>query len=166
LTTSIFGKTIKNMPRPRTKTGPRKPLDNYLELVRQFPLRPLRSDKELDRAIAMIDSLLDRDRLGPAEEDYLDVLGDLVERYEDQSHPIPDVSDGEMLRFLIDQREVTQVEVARATGIRESRISEVLSGKRTLTRMQISKLAAYFRVSPAMFLPAGPLDRHLTDRRS
>ncbi len=53
---------------------------------------------------------------------------------------------------------MTQAELARATGIRESRISEVLSGKRKLTRTQISKLAAFFRVSPAVFLPAGPLD--------
>jgi HTH-type transcriptional regulator / antitoxin HigA len=140
------------MPSPRAKTRPRKDLNGYLKLVRQLPLRPIRSEKELDRAIAMIDSLLDRDRLSPAEQDYLDVLGDLVERYEDQAYPIPDVSDGDMLRFLIDQREIAQAEIARATGIRESRISEVLSGKRKLTRTQITRLAAYFRVSPAVFL--------------
>ena len=90
------------------------------------------------------------------EQDYLDVLGDLVERCEDQAYPIPDVSDGGMLRFLIDQKEVTQADVARATGIHESRISEIPSGKRELTRTQITKLAANFRVSPAVFLPAGP----------
>ncbi len=64
--------------------------------------------------------------------------------------------DGTAKSFLIDQKEVTQAEVARATGIRESRISEVLSAKRKLTRTQITKLAAYFRVSPAVFLPAAP----------
>ena len=49
---------------------------------------------------------------------------------------------------------MTQAEVARATKIAESRISEVLSGKRRLTRGQIEKLAAYFHVSPAVFLSA------------
>ncbi len=34
--------------------------DQYLELLRGFPLRPLRSDADLDAAIAMIDSLIDR----------------------------------------------------------------------------------------------------------
>jgi antitoxin component HigA of HigAB toxin-antitoxin module len=63
-----------------------------------------------------------------------------------------------MLAHLIEAKDVTQAEVARATGIRESRISEVLSRKRKLTRTQITKLAAYFRVSPAVFLPAAPLD--------
>ncbi len=143
------------MAAPKTKARHRDALDGYLELVRRFPLRPIRNEKELDRAIAVIDALLDRDRLTTPEEDYLDVLGDLVERYEDKVHPIEDVSDGAMLRFLIDQKDVTQAQVARATGIAESRISEVLSAKRRLTRKQIEKLAAYFHVKPAVFLPAG-----------
>src|SRR5437899_9006113 len=86
-TTEATGKRIENMPSPKMKRRPSKALDGYLDLVRQFLLRPIRSEKELDRAIAMINSLLDRDRLSPAEEDYPDVLGGLVERYEDKHHP-------------------------------------------------------------------------------
>jgi transcriptional regulator with XRE-family HTH domain len=63
-----------------------------------------------------------------------------------------------MLRFLIDQNDVMQAEIARSASILESRISEVLCGNRKPTRMQITKLAAHFRVSPAVFLPAGPRD--------
>ena len=47
--------------------------DRYLELVHRFPLRPIRSDKELDQAIRVLDSLLDRTRLEPEEKDYLEV---------------------------------------------------------------------------------------------
>src|SRR5438132_11922749 len=159
-TTGASGRRVKSMAGPKTKTRHSKSLDGYLELVRAFPLRPIRTEKELDRAIAVIDALLDRGRLTAAEDDYLDVLGDLVERYEDKHHPIPtdDLSEAEMLGHLIEAKDVTQAEVARATGTRESRFSEALTGKRRLTRTQISKLAAYFRVSPAVFLPAEPLD--------
>jgi hypothetical protein len=45
-----------------------------MELVRQFPLRPVRSKKGLDDATKMIDGLLDKVRLTTAEKDYLDVL--------------------------------------------------------------------------------------------
>ncbi len=130
------------------------PPASYMALIRLFPLRPITSEKELDRATTVVNGLLDRDDLDPGEEDYLDVLSDLVERYEEKHHQIPidDLSDGEMLEHLIEAKGVTQVVVARATGIRESRISEVLSGKRKMTRTQIAKLAAYFRVSPAVFL--------------
>ena len=128
--------------------------DRYLDLVRRFPLRPLRTEAELDAAIAVIDGLLDRPTLTAPEQDYLDVLGDLVERYEDKHHPINNVSDAGLLEHLIEAKGVTQAAVARATGIAESRLSEVLRGKRQLTRAQITKLAAYFQVAPAVFFPS------------
>lgn len=142
------GKTIK---RPARRSAVATPSRSYLTLVRRFPLRPIQSDVDLDRAIAMVDSLLDRDKLDAGEQDYLDVLSDLIERYEDRTDPPRDVSDAEMLRFLMEQQGVKQVELSRATGIVESTISAVLSGKRTLNRSQIGKLATYFHVSPSVF---------------
>jgi HTH-type transcriptional regulator/antitoxin HigA len=138
--------------KPRARSG--RATDPYLALVRRFPLRPIRSEAELDAAAAMIDALVERDDLDPGEVDYLDVLSDLVERYEDRVHPVGDVSDAAMLEFLIDQKAVKQVDVARATGIAESTLSEVLRGRRQLTRAQIGKLARYFHVGPAVFLQA------------
>jgi HTH-type transcriptional regulator/antitoxin HigA len=128
--------------------------DLYLELVRQFPLRPIRSEDELDRAIAIIDSLIDRDDLSPDEQDYLDVLGDITEKYETEHHPLPPVSDAEMLRHLIDARGTTQARVAAETGIAESTISAVLAGKRGLNRKHIEALARHFKVNPAVFISA------------
>lgn len=124
---------------------------SYLRLVRAFPLRPLRTEEDLDRAIEVIDSLLDRENLNAAEADYLDVLGDLVERFEAEHDPIEDVSDADMLAHLIDAKGVTQADVARGTRIAVSTISEVLSGKRTLSRTHIGKLARYFGVAPGTF---------------
>jgi HTH-type transcriptional regulator / antitoxin HigA len=126
--------------------------DRYLDLVRQFPLRPLRTDADLDAAVAVIDALIDRPTLTAPEQDYLDVLSDLVEAYEADAVPMRPVSDAEMPRFLIDQKNVTQAGAASGAGIAESTISEVLAGKRMLNRGQIAKLARYFHVEPGAFL--------------
>ncbi len=144
------------MPRPHTvKRIPKDAdRDRYLELVRQVPLRPIRSESELNRAIEQIDALLDLDRRGHAEDDYLDVLSDLVEKYEDEHDPMPPVSSAEMLRFLIESQHTTQSKVATGTGISESTISEVLAGKRELNRKHIEALSRHFHVSPAVFLSA------------
>ncbi|MGC8638855.1 MAG: helix-turn-helix domain-containing protein [Isosphaeraceae bacterium] len=125
--------------------------DKYLKLVRAFPLRPIRSEAELDHAIEVIDSLLDRDNLDEGEEDYLDVLGDLVYKYEAENDPIQDVSDADMLRFLLDSKGISQTELARQSGIAESTISEILGGKRTPSRRHIAALSRVFHVSPAVF---------------
>jgi HTH-type transcriptional regulator/antitoxin HigA len=126
--------------------------DRYFELIKSFPLRPLRSDAELDRAIAVIDSLIDQEELSPDEDDYLDVLGDLVEKYETEHHPMPEVSDSDMLRHLIETRGTTQAKLSVEVGIALSTVSEILAGKRRLNRKHIEALARHFRVSPAVFL--------------
>jgi HTH-type transcriptional regulator/antitoxin HigA len=126
----------------------------YLHLLEQFRLRPIRTGEELDRAAAVVDQLVSRrEALLPEEEEYLDILSDLIERYEEEAVPIPDVTGAAMLRFLIEQRGVTQHALAKETGIASSTISAVLKGDRELTRKHIERLAAYFRVAPAVFLP-------------
>jgi HTH-type transcriptional regulator/antitoxin HigA len=130
----------------------------YFELVKQFPLRPLRSEKDLDQAIKTVDRLAVKKSLDRSERDYLDVLADLIERYEDQHHEIEPLADAEMLRFLIEQSGRSQIRLAHETGIANSTISAVLSGKRDLTRRQVVKLSAYFHVDPGVFLvPVGTM---------
>lgn len=125
--------------------------DRYLELVGLFPLRPIRSEEELDEATKVIHMLIDQDSLSPPEDDYLDVLSDLVEAYETVHYPDEDVSDADMLRYFMELRELTQATLAKQVGIAESTISEVLAGKRKLTRKQIGKLAKFFHVEPGVF---------------
>lgn len=134
-----------------TVNRPGKAEDRYLDLVRRFPLRPIRSDEELNEAVRVVDSLLDRRDLASDEEDYLEVLGGLIEAYESEAHPMPPVSDAEMLRHLIEAKGVSQTQVSDATGIADSTISEVLKGKRALNRNHIGKLAKYFKVPPDVF---------------
>jgi HTH-type transcriptional regulator/antitoxin HigA len=137
------------------KTSAARVDESYLDLIREFPLKPLGSEKELDRATAIIHRLIDRgfDDLTDGEEAYLEVLSDLVEKYESVHHPIEDVGEPVMLAHLIESRGVTQRMVAKATGIKESAISDLLAGRRRFNRDHIQKLAEYFQISPATFFP-------------
>lgn len=126
-------------------------VNGYFGLVQSFPLRPIRSEAELDRAIAIIDSLLTREDLDSGEEDYLDVLSDLVHKYEAEHDPIAPVPDSDMVRFLLESNGLSQTELAQQTGVAESTISEVLAGKRKLSRRHIAIFAKAFHVSPAIF---------------
>ena len=125
--------------------------DLYLKLILAFPLCPLKNDDDLARAITVIDSLIVRGDLDNGEQDYLDVLTDIVEKYEGNEHPMHRASDAEVLRFLIEDRKITQSELAEATKIANSTISEILSGKRELTRSHVGVMAKYFGVRPTVF---------------
>jgi HTH-type transcriptional regulator/antitoxin HigA len=117
---------------------------------------PIRSEAELDRAIATLDALSDRGRLARDEREYLLVLASLVERYEDEHYPMGRVSDVEMLRYLMEAHGATQADVARGSGINVGTVSNLLAGRRPMTRGHIEALARYFRVSPGVFLPDPP----------
>ena len=90
-------------------------IDNaYFELVRRFPQKPIASD----RAIHTVNELVDRgfENLTHGEEAYLDVLSDLVEKYENAHHSIPDASPVAMLKFFIADRNTNQRAVALGSG--------------------------------------------------
>ena len=123
-----------------------KERDAYLELVQAFPLASIKSDEHLEAAQAVMDQLLAKGELDDGEEMYLDALSDLVGAYEDEHHAIAPASDADMLRHLMEAKEVTQTQLSRETGIAKSTISEVLAGKKAFSRQMIRKFADYFRV--------------------
>lgn len=127
-----------------------KKLSTYLKLVAEFPLVSIRSEKQLDAAQAVLDSLMARGRLEPGEEMYVDALSDLVAAYEDDHYPIEPASDADMLRHLLEAKGVTQAELHRQTNIPKSTISEVLAGKRRFSRSMIRTLAAFFQVDASV----------------
>ena len=97
-----------------------------------------------------------RDDLTQGETDYLDVLTDVIEKYEDNRYPVEDVSGVELLRFLLSEQGKTQAEVARELDMSPSTISEILSGKRDFGRKYIDAFSRYFSVAPAAFLARAP----------
>jgi HTH-type transcriptional regulator / antitoxin HigA len=126
----------------------------YLRLLKKFRLRPIQDGLELAEATALADQLFDRPKLLPEEEQYLDVLCDLIEAYEDEHYAIADVGAAAMLRFLIDQRGVTQQTAAQESGVANSTITALIKGRRQMTRKQIESFSRYFGVEPAVFLPS------------
>jgi len=126
--------------------------DTYLTLIRTCPLRPLRSEADLDEAMALLDALVVKDTLSTAEADYLAVLSDLVEQYEAAVHPIPPASDAEVLQHLLEAQSTTLREVVQATGIDAPTLEAVLAETQPLTREQIGQLTRYFQVSPSVFV--------------
>jgi HTH-type transcriptional regulator/antitoxin HigA len=131
--------------------------DKYLALLRRFPLAPIKDKEQLAEAIALMKELTTPDRLksltGP-ESDYLDVLSDLIAKYE-QVHwkrLAKAMTPAEALQYLLEQSGISQSELARKAGVRQSHISEVLGGTRALSKDHVVKVARFFKVSPELFL--------------
>ncbi len=80
------------------------------------------------------------------------LLSERISAYENRNIPIPDAPAHQVLAFLMEQRGLNQSAVAKATGIYQSNLSQVLRGKRKLTLEQIRTLADFFKVEPSVFV--------------
>jgi HTH-type transcriptional regulator / antitoxin HigA len=152
------------MKQPATKARPAgrraangRPAPAYLALIDLFPLRPLRSERDYDAAVTVLDALAVRAEgsLHVGEQDYLDTLTMLVEAY-DQEHHGMDAAQGDplgMLKYLMQESGMTQADLGRLLGNR-ALASLILNGRRQLSKSHIRKLAAHFKVSPELFFQA------------
>jgi HTH-type transcriptional regulator/antitoxin HigA len=128
---------------------------SYMQLMREFPLRPIRSAAEYDRAAAIIHRLAMREgKLDGGEGSYLEVLEAIVERYDRDHHPIntDDVSPTRALRMLVEQAGMSVTELGQLLGSKGA-ASELLSGRRKEpSKTQIARLCARFKVDASVFL--------------
>jgi HTH-type transcriptional regulator / antitoxin HigA len=124
--------------------------DSYLKLVTAFPLASIKSAEQLQEAQKVMDQLLAQGELKSGEKMYLDALSDLVATYEDEHYAIGPASDAEMLRHLMEAKGVTQSQLSRDTTVPKSTISEILAGKKHLSRQMIRKFANYFLVDASL----------------
>ena len=80
----------------------------------------------------------------------VDIVGDLLQDYESEQHPLPDATGVQALKFLMEQHGLNHGDL-REIGS-QGEVSEILSGKRELTMRQVRALSERFGVSPATFV--------------
>jgi HTH-type transcriptional regulator / antitoxin HigA len=142
------------------RLGPTGPADGaYFALVSRHPLTSLRNESEFAAAQTVMDRLVMAKALTPGEMLYLDALSDLVAAYEDRHHPIDPPSDGAMLRYLMESREVTRDDLRRKTGIPRRTLSTMLTSDRPLSPPMVAKLVRFFGVDRSIFAGRGDVAR-------
>jgi HTH-type transcriptional regulator / antitoxin HigA len=82
-----------------------------------------------------------------------ELLTVLIEAYEKEHYPIPDVPPAVLLAELMTANNLRQKDVAEILKQPESAVSMLLNGKRDFSKHPIEKLSAHFNVSPAAFFP-------------
>ncbi len=126
-------------------------MEDYLALVRGFPLVSIRDDEHLDAAIAMLHRLLDLPVRSEAQEECLGALTDLIETYESAHVPIRQASGIEVLRHLMEAAELRQKDISEIFG-NKGITSQVLSGKRPIGLTAARRLSARFALPLDVFL--------------
>ena len=125
---------------------------HFQALTAIVPLHAIRTKRDYNKAVSILNQLLDA---GAADEnsplaDLVNTLETLIGDYEDEHHPLKDISSIAMIRFLMEQHDLTQPDLPEfgTQGV----VSEVLRGKRELNVWQIKALSERFHVPSSVFI--------------
>ena len=129
------------------------PIDEaaYGKLLRKALPRPIRTEKDNERYLQVVERLMDLgERLTPEQHELMELLVTLIERFEAERYSLSAASPLEALREL-GARGMKLAGLAALIGSKGV-ASEILSGKRGLSKTNIKRLAEHFGVSPEVFL--------------
>jgi HTH-type transcriptional regulator/antitoxin HigA len=119
-------------------------------LVRTLP-RVIHTEAEYDH---FTEELMRLDELGdptPEQEGLAELLTLLIEKYEERRYPVRKASPQQVLRHLMEARNLAQKDMVKVFGSKGI-TSEVLNGKRSISKTQAKKLSKLFNVSVELFI--------------
>ena len=123
----------------------RKLLDETLPVV-------IRTAAEHHRLLATAGVLMEKpeDEISEEEGRLLELLGILIEEYENRAHPVPKAEPHKMLAYLLEAKNMKPSDLWNV--LPKSRVSEILNGKRSISKAQAKQLAGLLRVPVDLFL--------------
>ena len=114
----------------------------YAELCRVLLPRPIHDAVEYANVAEIADAMtLWHKEFTPDQADYFDLLCSLMEEYDAENVKWPKLGGREMRQHLLDEHDLAAADPSR-----------ILRGERNLTLAHVRKLAAYFKISPELFI--------------
>lgn len=131
---------------------PSKLPTRYAELVALHMPRPIHDRVAYDNTVEVIDALAGH-KLNADQQDYLELLSQLVETYE-AAHltPYPKVKGIDALKFLLSENQLTGDDLAKLLSMDRSTAYKILKGTRNLTTEHIRILCERFSVSAELLI--------------
>ena len=115
-------------------------------------IKPIKTEKDYQDALSRLESIFDSKK-GSAQGDELEILGILIEKYEDEHFPVGFPDPGEAIKFRMEQMGYSQSDLAKVIGLK-SRASEILNRKRKLTLEMIRLLHDKLKIPTEVLVQA------------
>ena len=124
----------------------------YGQLLAKVRPKVIETEAEFRQTRELLENLTFADReLTPAELALRELLKRLVLDYDERKHPLPVVEPRKLLKSLLEQRQLKQRDLIPVLG-GSGAVSDILSGKRSISKAQAKRLAEFFRVSAEYFI--------------
>ncbi len=126
--------------------------EKYQELLVKYQPKIIRTEAENENALAIVEMLMHRENRSPEEDELYDLLITLIEKFEREYYsPGANSNPHSMLLFLMEQRDIKQSDLVGVIGSKGI-VSEVVNGKREISKAQAKALGDFFQVDPGVFI--------------
>ncbi len=124
----------------------------YKKLLSRTMPRVIETEEENDRMLAEVEKLMIKgENLSPEEDALLRLMATLIQDFEEKFYKPEEATPLEVLLHLMDARDLKQSDLLEIFGSRGI-ASEVINGKRSISKTQAKALAKFFGVSPELFI--------------
>jgi HTH-type transcriptional regulator/antitoxin HigA len=123
----------------------------YGQLLRRTLPRVIHSDGECVRLTDELARLDEREDLAPEEKELAELLTVLIDEYEERRYPIGKATPQQTLQHLMEARNMMQKDLWKIFGSKDI-TSEVFHGKRSISKAQAKRLAAFLHVGVELFI--------------
>ena len=124
----------------------------YASLLAKAAPAVIKTDDENERMLVLAEQLIDKGASRTPEEDQLfELVTKLIEDFEEEHYPIPDAPPHRVLQFLMEHNDLQQSDLLPIFGSR-GYVSDVVNGKRAISKTHAKALGEMFHVSPEFFI--------------
>lgn len=113
-------------------------------------LKPIKTEADYKAALKRLEEVFDA-QLGTPESDELEILGLMVDDYENKHYPIEAPDPIEAIKIRMEEMHLKQADLVPEIG-GKSRVSEILNRKRRLTVEMIRKLTVRLNISAKVLI--------------
>ncbi len=125
--------------------------EKYKEVLSEYQPKLIKTEAENERALAIVEQLMNSPDLSPEQEEIYELLVILIERFEQEFYkPDRSKNSGSMLSFLMDQRDFNPIDLVPIFAS-EAAVEEAISGRTNIDSYTADRLAELFHVDASLF---------------
>ncbi|OUL17642.1 transcriptional regulator [Nostoc sp. T09] len=123
----------------------------YRNLLSEVAPKAIDTEEEYERILNRVEELTFKKNRTNEEQALYKLLVILIESYETQNYPMDNSAPYEILQHIMEAsgtRQADLVGIIGSSGV----VSEVVNGRRSISKAQAKALSEYFKVSPSLFI--------------
>ena len=124
----------------------------YSQLLAEIAPQVIETEAEYERLLKVAEFLTFKKNLTPEERILDKLIVRLIEDYEEENYPMDESTPHDILLHIMESSGIRQADLVRILGSSSGVVSEVVNGKRSISKAQAKALGEYFKVSPSLFI--------------